>query len=351
MIMKNNICFVAPISSSAGGIAVWFNHVQSICKRNGVSYEVIDTLPKIYKTSKRNVFDKYFVSFFRVFSQKRRLKRIINQKHPHIIHIATSGGLGFYRDLQLIRIAKKHSLKTIIHFHFGRVSEIMMKKSGFEYKQLKKILKSVDKTIAIDNNTYETLKRLSINVTCINNPVKNQINSFSLESRDFIFVGRVSEKKGSYELINAFSKFLTTHPNYNIKFIGKIDKEFLDLINNKLPKAKVFGPLSHEETLQEISTSMCLLLPSYTEGMPNVILEAMSFGIPCIATKVGSIPNVLNNVGLLINPKDEEGLLKSLKQITDDNLRKTLSLLSHERIIKDYSIEKVGEQLMKMWTE
>lgn len=113
------------------------------------------------------------------------------------------------------------------------------------------------------------------------------------------FVGRLSGEKGIIEFLNAISIIL--NENDDLDFIicgdGNLKEEvnsYLDN-NNLHNKVKLLGWVSHEDLPDILNDSKLLVLPSYSEGLPNVMLEAMACGTPVLATPVGSIPDILHD--------------------------------------------------------
>lgn len=342
---KIQICFVTPVSDNAGGIAVWFKHISAFCIKNHIKFNVIDTLPKGHKQLKRSFFDRFIRSFFRTFRQCKKLKDIISQENTTILHIATSGSFGFYRDYKLLKIAKSKGLKTVLHLHFGRMKDVLKQKHNVEVIFFKKALRYVDRCVAIDKDTFIGIRNIT-NAVFINNPIEEHEYTFSLDNRDFIFVGRCTKEKGFNELIQTFSSLC----DIRLNVIGDYQEEVYEKCK-RLNNIKFYGQLPHAETLKFISKSSCLILPSYTEGMPNVLLEAMSFGIPCIGSRVGNIPEMLEGCGLLIEPRSYEELKEAIIKMSDDIFREKCSYKSYQKTLELYSLKVVGKDLIDLWKQ
>ena len=99
---------------------------------------------------------------------------------------------------------------------------------------------------------------------------------------------------------------------------------------------------------------MVFVLPSYNEGMPLAILEAMSYGVPIISTNVGGIPTLVENGvnGFIISPGDILHLENSLRLlISDVDLRQRMSDNNYNKIKSEYSIENNMKKIHKIYQD
>ena len=100
-----------------------------------------------------------------------------------------------------------------------------------------------------------------------------------------------------------------------------------------------------------MSRAAIFCLPSYTEGFPNVILEAMALGCAVVATPVGAIPEMLSGgAGVTVGVKDEIELGDQLNFLMDNPVvRDRLSSLAVERVKKEYAIDRVYRTYEEIW--
>ncbi len=138
-----------------------------------------------------------------------------------------------------------------------------------------------------------------------------------------LFIGNLLKTKGVVELMDSFININKRYPSLKLTYIG--DGEMFPLLQEKITlhglekKIKLIGSLEHELLPAMIRQAKLLVLPSYNEGVPNVILEAMSCGTPVVATAVGGIPEVIEEgiSGVLMNSPDvkdvQAGIEKALK--------------------------------------
>ena len=117
----------------------------------------------------------------------------------------------------------------------------------------------------------------------------------------------------------------------------------------------LLGEKTHEEVLHEMLSCDLFVLPSYTEGFPNVIIEAMACGAPIIATGVGAIPEILDSdsaskAGVLVPVNDAEALRNAISTLMDDeDTKRMLSENAVDKVNSSYSVPSVWKNLVCVW--
>jgi len=111
------------------------------------------------------------------------------------------------------------------------------------------------------------------------------------------YIGRLSEEKGVLNFINAIIPVLKERKDVSFMLCGKgsLSDEIRSLIRNEDVEAhvKLRGWVPHDDVPQYLNELKLVILPSVTEGLPNILLEAMACGTPVLATSVGAIPDVV----------------------------------------------------------
>jgi len=161
----------------------------------------------------------------------------------------------------------------------------------------------------------------------------------------FVFLGRYERRKGVKELHSAI-KALLPEGGFTVDFIGPIPGKY------KIQSTGItyHGQLSSETAIKEIITGADVLVcPSYAEGMPNVIMEAMACGLAIIATDVGAVSLLVNSDnGWLIDFPEVEKITGAMK----DAISCESAMLEQKKIcstikIKNYTTEKVTGHLIE----
>jgi len=141
---------------------------------------------------------------------------------------------------------------------------------------------------------------------------------FSQRSDLIGYVGRLSEEKGIINFIDSIPLVLEQKPDLNILIIG--DGDLRDKVNNYLSQnelennVKLIGWSSHEDLPKYLNSLKLLVIPSYTEGLPNIMLEAMACGTPVLATGVGAIPDIISDgkTGFIMENNSPECIAKNI---------------------------------------
>lgn len=150
-----------------------------------------------------------------------------------------------------------------------------------------------------------------------------------------LYVGWLIERKGVNYLIEALPSVMNRHKDCMMLILGEGNrKENLQELTKQLgldKKVLFLGPKLQEEVAFYMSAADMLVLPSLSEGLPNVVLEAMASAVPVIATEVCGTPEVIthNKTGLLVKPKSKEDLAKQMNFLLGSN--KTASIVKEAK--------------------
>ena len=144
------------------------------------------------------------------------------------------------------------------------------------------------------------------------------IKDCGAENQTFICVGRLCEQKGQFLIPAAAAALRAEFPRLRIILVG--DGESRQQIEASIAKYEVgdvvelAGWVANSEVLKMIGTSRALLLPSYAEGLPIVIMEALALGRPVISTLIAGIPELVNDsCGWLFPAGDREALIAAMR--------------------------------------
>lgn len=357
------ICMVAPVPPPYGGIGNWVLLLDSyVAEMKDFSFSHVNTAPKSRGLDGRSLWDRVVVQGFSMFSQNSDLKKCLKNEKVDAIHITTSGQLAVIRDTMLLKTAKKKKIPSVYHIRFGRIPEIA-KANTREWRMIKKAMLLATVVIAIDQKTLAAIKEYApdVNVCYVPNPFdlsKIERAGYQTDAplrREVVFVGWVIKTKGIEELLEAWGNIREKYPDWKLRIIGPYAKEYYDDIVSRFPTENVIfdGEKKHDEAMKLLAGAEVFTLPSYTEGFPNAVLEAMALKKPIIASDVGAIPDMLKDEsGIVIPAQDANAIENALDLVLGDGaLREKLSKNARAHLEAEYTVETVFEAYKKIWTE
>lgn len=291
----------------------------------------------------------------------RKIQKAYRKNDFKILHAHMSERGSIVRKRWIMRYAKKRGSKIILHMHGAEFEVLYKKMDEKKKKKIRETLELADIILILGEYWSDFIGGLvedSSKVKVLYNAV-NVPNEYlySKNSNSILFLGAVSKRKGIDELLQALSEnsnYLKDKYTVNIygpDVEGDISKKIFEyrLIN----WVKYCGWLDKKNKANILLNTSINVLPSYNEGLPMTILEAMSYGIPSITTTVAAIPEAVNsNNGILVSPGNVKELGEALVKIALDNeYRFKLSKNSYEDAKKKFSIETHLSQIQKIYEE
>lgn len=357
--MNLRILLIAPFPPPYGGIANWTKNLITMMNERGHEFDLVDISPKSRLVEGRSLFNRVREGVRSSIDAMLLIKGLLKKKEYTVAHMATSGSLGLFRDIVLIYFLSRKHVPIVYHAHFGRIPDIIQSAS-WERWLLMRCLKKTNHIIVIDELSRCSLTPIvSVPISYIGNPINTErITSICLnkkahaKKKEVIFIGWVVETKGVKELSDAWRIVKDKFPDWTLRFVGPYKKsEVCLLIDLKLDSLELVGELSHNDAMIELSKAEVLVLPSYTEGCPNVVLEAMALGKTVVASAVGAIPDLLEHErGYLIEPKSVDDLVKNLEcAMNNEKNREKMGRKAQKHVFKNYDINIVMDAYETVW--
>ncbi|MDD2798967.1 MAG: glycosyltransferase [Bacteroidales bacterium] len=244
-----------------------------------------------------------------------------------------------------------------IHLPHGMFEPYAFTTKGFQKKVYIKLfegryLKKVDLIRAVSDIECENLKKMFPKVERIFNGVKTEGVSFDkkpTDSLNFLFLARLQKKKGIVFLAEAWSRVMSNHPTAKLIIAGPDEGE-LEKIKPFLSKnIEYVGTVYGVDKVRLLEKAHYYLLPSFSEGFPTSVVEAMSYGAIPIISEGCNFPDVFaQKLGYEVSP-DVSSIEIVLREVENKAFDNQLSLRNVNYVQDNLSEEVIGEQLFQLY--
>lgn len=257
-----------------------------------------------------------------------------------IVHVHGCSDNSFWRKRMFVNVAHALGRKIVYHMHGGGFKDFSLNNKP----QVQEMLDKVD-VLAVLSDSWQQFFTENFNAKAIEvlpNGITAPTQFAPAPTKGpvrMLFLGMINANKGIYDIIDAVA---ANREHYS----GRLKIEICGIgeVDNMLARAKELGVdnvieyggwVSGEEKARRLAQCDAFLLPSHFEGMPVCILEAMSYGKPILATRVGGIPDIVLNGanGLLIPAGNPQALTRAIDYIVDNpQIRQKMGAASLSRI-------------------
>ena len=168
------------------------------------------------------------------------------------------------------------------------------------------------------------------------------------------FIGRLSEEKGVINFVKAVNIMKGCNFNFLIRGEGPLKHDLSDFIKeNDLENIQIGGWVPYDQIPLHLNKLKLLVMPSYTEGLPNLMLEAMACGTPVLATPVGGIPDFIEDgvTGFLMENNSPECIAQNIKRVFKHKKMGDLSENAHKKVKSEFSDRNVTLKWSKLFNK
>jgi glycosyltransferase involved in cell wall biosynthesis len=270
----------------------------------------------------------------------------------------------FWRKSVICLLARAAGRPYILHVHGGEMMQFYEDESSPAVQRfIRSIYSHASLVLALSEDWRRNLLRIcpSMRVEVLHNavalPDESRLRRLQTRAPAILALGDLRQRKGTYDLVRAFARIAASYPRLELVCAGNGETQAVrDLAEQLDVGARVSCPgyLRGEQKAAELAGATIFVLPSYAEGMPMALLEAMSWGLPVIASRVGGIPQLVEHevTGLLIEPGDIDGLAAACQRLLDSPaLQERLGRAARARVEERFSVDAALEQLSRIYRQ
>lgn len=265
----------------------------------------------------------------------REFSRALRSFKPDLVHLHTSFGASFYRKQPFINMARKRGIPVIDHCHGAEFDAFYVNASEGKRKAVRRVYGRCQRLIVLSEEWRDKFKDIvpADRICVVSNyckPLKAETVEGAVDKRfqgrKILFLGEIGKRKGGFDFADIIKKTVEKIPDAEFIICGDGAKEDVESIRKQITEACPSGKVSFPGWVRDgdkdrvLSEAALFLLPSYNEGQPMSILDAMAYGLPIISTNVGGIPQQVENgkSGFLYEPGDTDGFAGGITTLLTD---------------------------------
>lgn len=284
---------------------------------------------------------------------------------PDIVHIQTNSGLGLFEKYWIALLGKSMKRKVLLHVHGGNLRDFYYKSPGVSRRIIRSGASLCDRIVTASPFMKETWELIGVStdrIALISNavPIPEASNAHSSGGETTIlFLTRIVPAKGILELIDAVRELRRAGKSVRLRIVGAEERE-TQQVKDYLAEAgagdfvEYVGPVPEAEKQVEYWGADIFAFPTHVEDQSYAVMEAMSYGLPCVASDVGGVPSLIRSGehGLLVPAKDVDALAAALERLVDNKaLAKELGAAARKRIESEFTWAQCGTRMLGLYED
>jgi glycosyltransferase involved in cell wall biosynthesis len=369
------ILMVGPIpvgGSYIGGIGV---SLQRLIDHWNLPVPMVHFNPELlrrpYGTTGQMRFRNLFLSIVTLV----RLSYSVAKVRPSLVHYHTSRGLAFLKDMILAAVVRcLFRVTTVLHIRSSDATSILVSRAPrLQSFQLRVLQHCCDRLVLLSENVLDDFvtilgpdagQRFRAHCTVLPNftllPATYRKHRAPDDCVRVFYLGNIGAGKGIYDILEAARRLKGQGISpFKVVLAGPFNDRREEqrvramVANYRLEETIVFlGTVYERKKEAAFLEADVFVLPSYSEGMPQSLLEAMAYGLPVVVSNVGGIPEVVcdGQEGLMIKPGDIDGLCRALKQLIESvECRQRMGAAARHRMATHHTVELYLRQLQELY--
>jgi glycosyltransferase involved in cell wall biosynthesis len=352
------VLLASPLPPPTGGISSWTVSVLESPLAGRFSLRVFDTAPRDDAgVSGRSRFrgDRALASLRMLWGLALELRR----GRAAVLHVNTSYQWAMLRDGAFVWIARALGVRSILHFRGGDFPEFVGRCPAWAARLIDATLRRTDRLIALTRHTEAFLvaRTSRERVAYLPNFVEASLAATPPPPRredgvvEILYVGWFIEAKGIRELLAAMRRI----EGARLTLVGPTEPGFATSVEGELAalgeRVRRLDARPRAELAPLYAEADVFAFPTWREGFPNVVLEAMAAGLPLVTTPVGAIPDVVRDgdEAFVVPVRDADALAEALGRLVEDaSLRRAMGERARARAAA-FSRERVLGELAELW--
>ncbi len=349
------------------GIGTYYQNLLGSSLPSRVNLQFIDTSSRRRPLSKTGSWS--FSNLISAVVDCVRFARAVVTYRPEICHIATAFGLSFVKHSVCIGIAKLFGSKVLLHPHCSFY--ILYERQSKAWQWFVRRVARLGDGVVVLSNEWNKLQEILPGCQIYYLPNAINLHDYvdvgreKIESKDddqcvrVLYLGYLGKAKGSFDLIRAAQMVLSLERGVVFDLVGQehaageVEQLTAQIVHAGLePFIRIRPAVAGAEKIELLRSADLFVYPSYHEGMPMAVIEAMACGLPIIATRVGGLPDLVHSGlnGLLVPAGQPNQLASAIHQLViNAPMRHAMQKGSFQLAQENFDVEKLVPRLLRIY--
>ena len=353
------VLLVSALPPPTGGLATWTEQFLKEGMPTGYETYLVDT-------SIRNPRRARGASAWA--GEARRTARIIAsllwhlvRVRPHVVHLNCSHFFrGIARALVCARLARIFRVPVVSHYHGNTARYLVDRGNGMRRPLFRALVRTSQVNVAMSQTSLTCIRELQHEkqraTVLLPNFIADSVFRLPVRTENtrervrVLYAGRIMVSKGCPELLDAARAL----PEADFVLLGPVMADMEPHVRRLPSNVALDGEVPPEVVLERMRASDIFVLPTDTEGFPMAVLEAMAMGLPVVSTKVGAIPEMIDEDegGLLIDPDEKRSLVPALRLLLGNpEMRQRMGLHNRRKSQTEYAHSVVISRLTSVYRQ
>jgi glycosyltransferase involved in cell wall biosynthesis len=313
--------------------------------------------------ARRRIFERGGATLSQAWRTLRILGTLLLElvrSRPVLVHFNVDAlGAGLLRDFVGAVLARAFGVPVVMHYH-GLVSELGEgQERRWQRWWLARAIRIAALDLVMNEPSLAYVRALAGDVAARVVLLPNFFDETDLPGVDLaprkseevprvIFVGGLTRAKGATQVLAVAHEL----PKVQFRLLGAVYDEVRDEVEAAPPNARVQGEVGHDEVLDEMARSHLLLFPTaHPEGFPYAVLESMAMGLPVVATRIGAIPEMVEDGrGGVLAERTTSDLVRAVREVFSDETRRLeMGRFNRDKSHEQYAYAQVIQRMVEQY--
>ena len=352
-----------------GGVATYYQSLLNSSLPQQVDFCFVETSSQRRTLSQSGLFT--FSNLISAITDCGRFTKAVIKHRPQLTHIGTAFGLSYVKHSVCVLIARLFGSRVLLHPHCG-FSALYTNQPRWWQWFFRRIIRFTNGVVTLSSEWNQLITIVpgcavyylpnAIDLTAYRTAtLKRRVVEQNPPLLKVLYLGYLGKAKGSFDLVEAAKEILAKNIPVKIDLVGEeLAKGEVERLKKQIDQTglgnvvSLHPPVIGSKKIEMLLEADIFIYPSYCEGMPIAVIEAMASGLPIISTRVGGLPDLVKDGinGILVEAGHPDQLVRAILYLSlNPDQRFAMQMNSFQSAINNFDIEKLVPRLVNIYSK